>query len=251
MIYGVFALLARHVIALQGIISLGTPGYDCSAVADVGWPATRPRIPSVTSCNRTKNFGDIAVEPSSPRTHGPDHHHLWEQPMPVGGSFVGANRLGEGHDKISTDWSGGGLVGGRSHDSHGPKWAAHWRISTGAVESESLWLLRLPSSPLWPPSSLLRLLSSPPPSSVLVSLLKRNFGRIADVTAARGCPLLTQSGHRANLRKYRQGLRLLRFEPMPRRLLDGLQPRVAGEAITRAAADSILRVGAELSIPLI
>ena len=41
--------------------------------------------------------------------------NLWEQLMPVGGSSGGANRLGEGHDKVSTDRSSGGLVGGRSH----------------------------------------------------------------------------------------------------------------------------------------
>jgi hypothetical protein len=101
--------------------------------------------------------------------------NLWEQPMTVGGSFGGANRFGEGHDKISTDRSSGGLVAGRSYDSHGSKWSAHWRISTSTVEPEFLWLLRLPSSPLWLPSSLLRLLSSPLPSSSLVSLLKETL----------------------------------------------------------------------------
>ena len=39
--------------------------------------------------------------------------------MLVGCSFGGANRLGEDHDIISTDRSSGGLVSGRSHDSHG------------------------------------------------------------------------------------------------------------------------------------
>ena len=100
---------------------------------------------------------------------------FWEQPMPVGCSFGGANRLGEDHDKISTDRSSGGLVSGRSHDRLGSKWSAHGGISASAVEPESLWLLRLPSSPLRLPSSLLRLLSSLPPSSVMVSLLKETL----------------------------------------------------------------------------
>jgi len=90
----------------------------------------------------------------------------WEPPMLVGCSFGGANRLGEDHDIISTDRSSGGLVGGRSHDSHGSKWSAHWWIPASHEKPESLWLLRRL------PSSLLRLLSSLPPSSALVSLLK-------------------------------------------------------------------------------
>jgi hypothetical protein len=90
------------------------------------------------------------------------------------------NRHGEDHDKINAHRSGGGLAGGRGHDSHGSKWSAHWRISTSAVEPESLWLLRLPSSPLWLsssllPSPLLCLLSSPLPSPSLVSLLKETL----------------------------------------------------------------------------
>jgi hypothetical protein len=68
------------------------------------------------------------------------------------------------HDKISTDRSNGGLVGGRSHDSHGSKWSAHWRISTSSVEPEFLWPLRLPSS-------LLRLLSCLPHRGWLLGLL--------------------------------------------------------------------------------
>jgi hypothetical protein len=89
---------------------------------------------------------------------------LWEQPMPVGYSFLAANRLGEDHDKISMDRSNGDLVGGRSHDSHGSKWSAHWRISTSSVEPEFLWPLRLPSS-------LLRLLSCLPHRGWLLGLL--------------------------------------------------------------------------------
>src|ERR1700758_602968 len=89
--------------------------------------------------------------------------------------FRRVGKSGENHDEISTDRSGDGLVVGRNNDSDGSKWSAHWRLSTSAVEPESLWLLRLPSSPLWLPSSLLRLLSSLPPSSALVSLLKETL----------------------------------------------------------------------------
>jgi len=42
----------------------------------------------------------------------------------------------------------GGLVAGRSCVCHGSKWSSHWRISTSAVEPQSLWLLRLLSSSL-------------------------------------------------------------------------------------------------------
>ena len=76
--------------------------------------------------------------------------------MPLGCSFDGGNRLGEDHDKIGTDRSSCGLVAGRSYVCHGSKWSTHWRISTSAVEPQSLRLL---SSSLLS-SSLLRPLSS-------------------------------------------------------------------------------------------
>jgi hypothetical protein len=95
------------------------------------------------------------------------HHtllHLWEQPRPIGCSFSGANSLGEDHDKISTDRSGGGLVGGRSYLCHGSKWSTHTtRISRGGAEPQSLW-------PLWllsPPSLLCLSPLSLPPSVLL------------------------------------------------------------------------------------
>src|SRR6516165_4331624 len=77
------------------------------------------------------------------------------------------------HDENGTARPCGRLMVGRSYDSHGSKWSAYWRIPASHEKPESLWLLRrLPSSPLRLPSSLLCLLSSLPPSSALVSLLK-------------------------------------------------------------------------------
>src|SRR5262249_6494183 len=97
---------------------------------------------------------------------------IWEQPAPVACSFGGSGiRHGEDHDEISTDRLGGGLIAGRSHDSHGSKWSANWRISGRAVEPESLWTLRLPASPLCLLSSLLRLLSCLPHRGWLLGLL--------------------------------------------------------------------------------
>src|SRR5262249_56067777 len=76
-----------------------------------------------------------------------------------GGLVFGGGGFGEDHDKISTDRSSGGLVGGRNDDGHGSKWPSHWRLSTSAVEPKSLWPLRLSSSLLRLLSQLLRLLS--------------------------------------------------------------------------------------------
>ena len=81
--------------------------------------------------------------------------------MLVGSSLDGVG-LGEDDDKITTDRSSGGLVGGRSHDSHGSKWSAHWRISTSSVEPEFLWPLRPPLWPLRLPSLLRLILAIPP-----------------------------------------------------------------------------------------
>jgi hypothetical protein len=57
--------------------------------------------------------------------------------VPVGCSLAGSgNRHGENYDENSADWLCSRLIAGRSHDSHGSKWSAHWGIR-----------LRLPSSP--------------------------------------------------------------------------------------------------------
>lgn len=106
--------------------------------------------------------------------------------MAVGCSFDGANRPGEDHDKISTNRSSGGLVAGRSYVCHGSKWSSHWRISTSAVEPQSLWLLWL-LSPSLLPSSLLRLspLLSPPLLPSL--LLALSFSELRVSVVAKGC----------------------------------------------------------------
>ena len=98
--------------------------------------------------------------------------NIWEQPMPLGCSSDGGNRLGEDHDKIDTDRFSCGLVAGRSYVCHGSKWSTHWRISSSAVEPQSLRLLSLSllsSSLLRPLSSSLSSLSS---LSRLLSLLR-------------------------------------------------------------------------------
>ena len=81
-------------------------------------------------------------------------HHAYKpfRTTNASGWFFRRGGFGENHDKISTDRSSGGLVGGRNDDSHRSKWPTHWGISTSAVEPKSLCPLRLPSS-------LLRLLS--------------------------------------------------------------------------------------------
>src|SRR5215472_15737955 len=85
---------------------------------------------------------------------------FWERPAPVECSLAGSgNRHGENRDENSTDRPCGRFIVGRSHDSYGSKWSAHWRISASAVEPEFLWPLRLPASSLCLLSSLLRLLS--------------------------------------------------------------------------------------------
>jgi hypothetical protein len=127
-------------------------------------------------------MGSDAEPPSGQGTRSSRYCKLWEPPMPVDCSFGGANRLGEDHDKISTYRPSGGLVAGRSYVCHGSKWSTHWRISTSAVEPQSLWLLRLPSS--------LRLLSPPllPSPSLLSSLLLAlSFSELRVSVVAKGC----------------------------------------------------------------
>jgi len=102
-----------------------------------------------------KNFGDIAGKPCKHlgTANASGLFFRW------GKSAWRRYRLGEDHDKLSTDQSSGGLACGRSHDGHGSKWSAHWRISTGTVEPEFLRPLPLRASSLCLLSSLLRLLS--------------------------------------------------------------------------------------------
>jgi hypothetical protein len=68
-----------------------------------------------------------------------------EQPIPVGCSFGGADRLGENHDTISTDRPRSCLSVRRSDVGYGPKWSGHRRVSTGEKPEpvRLLWLLGL------------------------------------------------------------------------------------------------------------
>ena len=87
-----------------------------------------------------------------------------EQPVPVGCCFAGpGNRHGEDHDENGTDRPRGSVIFGRGHNCGGSKWSSHWRISTRAVEPQSLWL-----RPPW----LLQLLRPTPLSAPLPSLVR-------------------------------------------------------------------------------
>src|SRR5215472_7283560 len=104
--------------------------------------------------------------------------------MPVGCSFGGANWHGEDHDQNSTDRLCSCLIAGRSYVCPSSKWSAHRRISTGAVESQSL-RPRLPSS-LRLSSSLssLRLPSSAPRLLPLLKGADHGGGKRREGTAA-------------------------------------------------------------------
>jgi len=134
--------------------------------------------------------------------------NIWEQPMPLGCSSDGGNRLGEDHDKIDTDRFSCGLVAGRSYVCHGSKWSTHWRISSSAVEPQSLRLLSsslLSSSLLRPLSSSLSSLSS---LSRLLSLLRDSNATLNPCAVSREL-----SNIRSNASRFVSGQQLRRWSP--------------------------------------
>src|SRR5262249_61248381 len=55
----------------------------------------------------------------------------------------GPHRIGEGHDRLGTDWVGGDLIAGRSYLCDGPIWSGHRWVSTGHAKPELLRPIRL------------------------------------------------------------------------------------------------------------
>ncbi len=107
------------------------------------------------------------------------------------------NRHGEGHDEISTDRLGGGIVSGRSYVCHGSKWPRHRRIPTGAMESQSqLSLLQLPLCPASLCARTAVLCSGLSGTTLrLQTLAPLVVNTIGVCVESRGCPRWIRSGH--------------------------------------------------------